>query len=116
MKLTFCSSLLMLTAAAGCTSPAQQAPSTPSPVAERYVDLTHDPSEQSIFWPTGARFRLETGAEGVPAGGYYYASNPFSGNEHGGTHLDAPVHFAQGRWTTEQIPLDRLIGAAVVVD
>ncbi len=41
---------------------------------------------------------------------------PFSGNEHGGPHLDAPVHFGAGKWTTDQIPLDRLIGSAVVVD
>jgi kynurenine formamidase len=107
--------LLALIAAAGCTSPAQQAPSA-SAAAGRYVDLTHDLSAESIFWPTGETFHLETVADGITAGGYYYASNSFSGNEHGGTHLDAPVHFAQGHWTTEQIPLDRLIGPAVVVD
>jgi kynurenine formamidase len=49
-------------------------------------------------------------------GGYYYAANNFSAAEHGGTHLDAPVHFAEGQWTTEQIPLERLIGHAIVVD
>jgi kynurenine formamidase len=116
MKHTSWSSMLALILTAGCTSPAQQVPSSTSPAPERYIDLTHDLSEQSIFWPTGETFRLESVAAGVTSGGYYYASNTFSGNEHGGTHLDAPVHFAQGRWTTEQIPLDRLIGAAVVVD
>jgi kynurenine formamidase len=116
MKHRFCPSLLLLFVAAGCTSPAQQVPSSTPLATERYVDLTHELSDQSIFWPTGETFRLEKVADGVTAGGYYYASNKFSGNEHGGTHLDAPVHFAQGRWTTEQIPLDRLIGAAVVVD
>jgi kynurenine formamidase len=30
--------------------------------------------------------------------------------------LDAPIHFAEDRQTSEQIPLSRLIGAAVVVD
>jgi kynurenine formamidase len=48
--------------------------------------------------------------------GYYYASNNLALSEHGGTHLDAPVHFAQGRQTTDQIPLDRLVGRALVVD
>jgi kynurenine formamidase len=80
------------------------------------VDLTHELSAESIFWPTAETFRLDTVAEGVTPAGYYYASNNYSGSEHGGTHLDAPVHFAQGRWTTDQIPLDRLIGSAVVVD
>jgi kynurenine formamidase len=67
-----------------------------------------------VFWPTGETFRLDKVADGVTDKGYYYASNNYSGNEHGGTHIDAPVHFAQGRWTVDQIPLDRLIGSAVV--
>ena len=49
-------------------------------------------------------------------GGYYYAANNFSTSEHGGTHLDSPIHFAEGKATVEKIPLDRLVGAAVVVD
>lgn len=55
-------------------------------------------------------------ARGVTEGGYYYAANDFSMAEHGGTHLDAPIHFAEGRHTADQIPVDRLVGAAVVVD
>jgi len=110
-----------MVATAACAPPA---PSSSAPTAAstttvnppRYVDLTHDLSADSIFWPTGPVFRLDSVADGVTSGGYYYASNNYSGSEHGGTHLDAPVHFAQGRWTTDQIPLDRLIGSAVVVD
>jgi kynurenine formamidase len=127
------SSLLMLVLVAGCRQPAQQTPpasaqpassaaSTPQPPASelaanvRYVDLSHDLSAESVFWPTAETFKLKSVADGMTPGGYYYASNDYSASEHGGTHLDAPVHFAQGRWTTEQVPLDRLIGAAVVVD
>ena len=51
----------------------------------------------------------------TPAG-YYYAANDFFTSEHGGTHVDAPIHFAQGRQTVDRIPLDRLMGPAVVVD
>jgi kynurenine formamidase len=80
------------------------------------IDLSHEYSKEAIFWPTAESFRLETVADGVTAKGYYYASNNFSGSEHGGTHLDAPVHFAKGHWTVEQIPIDRLIGPVVVVD
>lgn len=82
----------------------------------RHADLTHELSSESVFWPTGETFKLTTVADGVTEQDYYYASNSFSGNEHGGTHLDAPVHFTAGKWTTDQIPLDRLIGSAVVVD
>ncbi len=105
---------LLLSAA--CTAPAGGLSRPAAAAVPRYVDLTHDLSSESVFWPTGETFQLTKVADGVTDKGYYYASNSFSGNEHGGTHLDAPVHFAQGRWTVEQIPLDRLIGSAVVVD
>jgi len=82
----------------------------------RWIDLTHDFSAETIYWPTAKPFALEVvSAQRTPAG-YYYAANNFSAAEHGGTHLDAPVHFAEGKWTTDQIPLDRLLGDAVVVD
>ncbi len=82
----------------------------------QWVDLTHDFSAETIYWPTANPFTLEVvSAQRTPAG-YYYAANNFSAAEHGGTHLDAPVHFAEGKWTTDQIPLDRLVGDAVVVD
>ena len=82
----------------------------------RWGDLTHDFSAETIYWPTAKPFMLEVvSAQRTPAG-YYYAANNFSAAEHGGTHLDAPVHFAEGKWTTDQIPLDRLVGDAVVID
>lgn len=82
----------------------------------RWVDLTHDFAAETIYWPTAKPFTLEVvSAQRTPAG-FYYAANNFSAAEHGGTHLDSPVHFAQGRWTTEQIPLDHLVGYAAVVD
>ena len=109
--------LLVALGIAACGSPPQQTtPAAAAAATRRYVDLSHDLSSQAIFWPTGETFRLDTVADGVTDQGYYYASNNYSGNEHGGTHIDAPVHFAQGRWTVDQIPLDRLIGNAVVVD
>jgi kynurenine formamidase len=80
------------------------------------VDLSHPYDAQAIFWPTAKPFRLEKVADGVTPAGFYYAANDFFTSEHGGTHIDAPVHFAQGHLTVDQIPLDRLIGQAVIVD
>jgi kynurenine formamidase len=81
-----------------------------------WVDLTHDFAADAIYWPTARPFSLEVvSAQRTPAG-YYYAANNFAAAEHGGTHLDAPVHFAEGRHTADQIPLDQLVGAAAVVD
>src|SRR5262249_26543095 len=60
-------------------------------------------------------FQLEPVAHGVTPGGWWYAANNFCAAEHGGTHLDAPIHFASDRWTADQVPLERLVGPAVVV-
>ncbi len=48
--------------------------------------------------------------------GYYYAANRFQAAEHGGTHIDAPIHFFADRDTVDRIPLRRLIAAAAVID
>jgi kynurenine formamidase len=81
-----------------------------------WVDLSYPFDASTIYWPTAEPFRLEVvSAQRTPAG-YYYAANNFSAAEHGGTHLDSPIHFAEGRHTTDQIPLARLMGPAVVVD
>ena len=83
----------------------------------RLVDLTHAYNAQTIYWPTAAtRFSLEKLAYGPAPGGYFYASYSFSTPEHGGTHLDAPLHFSERGQSTDQVPLDRLIAPAVVID
>src|SRR5205809_1441514 len=99
-------------ALAACSRPAE----VPRFPTGTLVDLSHDYSDQTVFWPTAESFRLEKVADGVTPKGYYYAANNFATSEHGGTHLDAPVHFAKGHWSVEQIPLDRFAGEAIVVD
>src|SRR5712664_4975598 len=81
-----------------------------------WVDLSYPFDSTTIYWPTAKPFRLEVVSAQRTAAGYYYAANNFAAAEHGGTHLDAPVHFAAGRHTTDQIPLTQLIGPAVVID
>jgi kynurenine formamidase len=80
------------------------------------VDLSHPFDTDTIYWPTEDGFKLDVAAAGMTDAGYYYSANRFTGAEHGGTHLDAPIHFAEGRWTVDQIPLERLIGPAIKVD
>jgi kynurenine formamidase len=80
------------------------------------VDLTHPFDARTVYWPTSAPFRLKRVARGRTAGGYWYAANDFCAAEHGGTHLDAPIHFDENGWTVDRVPLSRLIGPAVVVD
>ena len=52
----------------------------------------------------------------IPPGGYYYASNRVEMPEHGGTHIDAPVHFSRGKQTLDEIPIERLVGTGVRID
>lgn len=82
----------------------------------RLVDLTHPLGERTIFWPTEAPFQLEIKAAGRTPPGYWYAANRFCTAEHGGTHLDAPYHFAEHGQKVDQIPIAKLVGPACVID
>lgn len=88
----------------------------PALADDTIIDLTHAFDSETVYWPTASGFELSSDFKGLSEGGYYYEANTFSSAEHGGTHLDAPSHFAEGRQHTDEIPLDRLIGPAVVVD
>ena len=106
------SALLLLLAA---RLPAASAPADPF-AGGRWVDLSHDYAADTLYWPTADGFALEVEFKGVTPQGYFYAANRFRTSEHGGTHLDAPIHFGRDRRTVDRIPVDQLIGPAVVVD
>jgi kynurenine formamidase len=80
------------------------------------VDLSHPFNERTIYWPTAEKFTLTEVAHGHTEGGWFYAAYNFSAAEHGGTHLDSPIHFAEGGDKADEIPLRRLVGQAVAVD
>lgn len=83
----------------------------------RIVDLSHAYGPSTVYWPTSpSKFKLETLAEGKTEGGYFYSAYSVCTPEHGGTHLDAPFHFSESGRTTEQIPLEQLVGPAIVID
>jgi kynurenine formamidase len=80
------------------------------------VDLSYPFDADTVYWPTAETFHLEKDFEGVTEGGYFYSAYRYAAAEHGGTHIDAPVHFARGRHSVDQIPLEELVGSAIVVD
>jgi len=82
----------------------------------RIIDLTYAFDANSVYWPTAEQFKLETDFEGVTDKGYFYSAYRYSAAEHGGTHLDSPVHFAKGHASVDQLPLDQLMGSAIVID
>jgi kynurenine formamidase len=78
--------------------------------------MTYVFDNDSIYWPTATGFTLTQVAWGIGDGGWWYASNDFTASEHGGTHADAPIHFAEGGRTINQVPLQEWIGPAVRID
>jgi len=81
------------------------------------VDLTQPFDDRTLYWPTSpSTFKLEQLAYGPTPGGFFYASNAICTPEHGGTHLDAPIHFGEGKRTADQVPVRQLVAPAVVID
>jgi kynurenine formamidase len=114
-----------LLAVIGCGGAPAAQPAAPAPAATgafptaggKLVDLSHTFDEKTIYWPTSpSAFELKQLSFGKSPGGWFYAANSICTPEHGGTHLDAPIHFAEGKNTTEAVPLSRLIAPAVVID
>ncbi len=110
-------------ALAACTPPASDAPAAADisaifdGTAGRWVDLTHPFNASTIYWPTDTTgFQHEQIAYGITEGGWFYANYRYAAAEHGGTHMDAPIHFAEGGLAMDQVPLDAVIGPAAVVD
>jgi kynurenine formamidase len=99
---------------AGCAS----APRPPIDLANaNVVDLTYAFDKNTLYWPNSpGGFELKQLSFGKTSGGYFYSSNSFCAPEHGGTHLDAPIHFSQGALTVDQIPIRQLIAPAAVID
>lgn len=81
----------------------------------KLIDLTYSFDARTIYWPTSKPFTWEKEAWGRDSG-FWYSAARYSASEHGGTHLDAPIHFGEGRTTVDAIPLSKLVGQAVVID
>jgi len=83
----------------------------------RVIDLTHPFDAQTIFWPNSpSAFELERLSYGETPGGWFYSSNRICTPEHGGTHMDAPIHFGEGKRTVDRVPVRQLVAPVVVID
>jgi kynurenine formamidase len=97
-----------------CASCVQQKSASDLQTGE-WIDLSHDFSDQTVYWVNADPFKRE-GTQGMTPQGFYYAQGNYSAAEHGGTHIDAPFHFAEGKKTVDQLTLTDLIGPAVKID
>lgn len=81
------------------------------------VDLTWPYDEHTLYWPTSpSAFEHKELSYGPTPGGYFYSAYSICTPEHGGTHIDAPIHFAEKGRTADAIPLDQLVAPAIVID
>lgn len=99
---------------AGCAT----APRAPIDLSSStVVDLTYPFDKSTLYWPNSpGGFELKELAYGRTPGNYFYSSYSFCAPEHGGTHLDAPIHFAASGRTVDQIPVRQLMAPAAVID
>jgi kynurenine formamidase len=113
LSLTVLCSFAFFCVSADISARAQQIDLT----STRIVDLTHPFDKNTIYWPTSPfGFELKPLHKGPTPLGFYYAAYSFCAPEHGGTHLDAPAHFAEGVWSSGEIPVERFMASAVVID
>lgn len=111
MKNTLLTALALVAVACGQPDPVQHL------MDARWIDLTHDFEENTLYWPTNRPFTKDTVFYGVTDKGYFYASFIYAAEEHGGTHFDAPLHFGSpDSKTVEEIALEQLMGPGVVID
>jgi kynurenine formamidase len=77
------------------------------------VDLTHVVSPAFPVYPGTGQMEIES-ARTIADDGYYSVKLTF--NEHTGTHMDAPAHFAADGLTAELLPIERLVAPLAVID
>jgi kynurenine formamidase len=100
-------------------APAKAPPaSTPVDLARaEVVDLTHAFDDKTLYWPTSpSGFELTPLHHGKTEAGFFYAANRLCAPEHGGTHVDAPVHFAEHGLDAASLPVRKLVAPGVVID
>ncbi|NKQ36960.1 MAG: hypothetical protein HF973_15280 [Chloroflexi bacterium] len=80
----------------------------------KIYDLTLPITPSLIVWPGDPPVRITREAD-VNAGDEFSLSR-LEMSAHTGTHVDAPAHFISGGGGVETLPLDVLIGPALVVE
>lgn len=83
------------------------------PLLKSAIDLTHTLNESTPAYTPDEKLHARDVAAYEKEG---YFARSISLFEHFGTHVDAPAHFAQGTWTIDALPADRLVRPLIVID
>lgn len=111
--------LLFLGFAAIFLSPVMSASiATGSPPTPKWIDMSYQFIENvTIYWPGNTLYKHRMVFEGdFPGTNIFVTTSDFTGGEHGGTHIDAPRHFNKSAITLEKIPIESMVGDAIVVN
>jgi arylformamidase len=79
----------------------------------KYIDISLPVTSELPGWPGSQKFTVSKSHD--IKNGDEETNSTISMNLHTGTHIDAPSHFIRDGKTVEQIPLEFMIGSAVVV-
>jgi len=105
---------IVVLAAIGCTENTQK---KDIPFNKgKWVDLTHTFYNGMPHYPNFGFFENTVFFDGLLPDNEYMKVNELHLIDHIGTHLDAPQHFSKEKFDNSSIPLDNLIGQAVVID
>lgn len=81
----------------------------------KFIDVTVNLSAETPVWPGAPKYRL-TQKKYDLGSGEIATSSEIAMIPHCGTHIDAPLHFANGGKTIDQLDLDALVGPCRVFE
>lgn len=88
--------------------------------SDSIIDLSHPLNSGTLHWLDARDFELKVTQNGTIRKGdhsYWVQQDEIHLGTHTGTHLDAPCHFARGKWSVADIPLKNFIDRpAAVID
>lgn len=77
------------------------------------IDISMDLNEKTVVWTEDQQPELKPVAR-IPDAPVNFTWLNFG--SHAGTHIDAPYYLFNDKWTSDQVPFDRLIGPCQVLD
>lgn len=80
---------------------------------KKIIDISMDLNEKTVVWIQDQQPKLKPLAR-IPEAPCNFTWLDFGA--HAGTHVDAPFYLFNDKWTSDKIPMDRLVGPCQVLD
>ncbi|XP_059148598.1 isatin hydrolase-like [Physella acuta] len=82
----------------------------------RVIDLSHRHGPLTLMSPGQPHYNRSLVSRGEYLPGVFAENGRYESGEHGGTHMDAPVHFVMDGQTLDDVPIENTIGEGVMID